>query len=55
MADITMCMSNCTQQCYRKLAQPNPLYQSYSDLSEVCNEENGYVEKLEIREGGELV
>jgi len=43
MADITMCQrSECEKadKCYRKLATPNPLHQSYALFN--CTKENNY-------------
>jgi hypothetical protein len=46
MPDITKCTGNCpiSEYCYRYTAKPNPRWQSYSKLEEVClsNEENKY-------------
>ena len=48
MPDITMCTGRCpiSDYCYRHTATPNPYWQSYSCLEEVClsNEKNKYSE-----------
>jgi hypothetical protein len=62
MPDITMCKGNCpiNEYCYRYTAKPNPRWQSYSKLEEVClsNEENKYSEFIpnerKIKEETEL-
>lgn len=49
MADITMCTSEyCPMKfsCYRANAEPNPLWQSYSDFEYTCHEENGFCDYI---------
>ena len=38
MPDISMCTGNCpiSDYCYRHTATPNPYWQTYSRLEEVC-------------------
>lgn len=48
MPDFTMCQNgeqkNCNKYkiCYRYFAKPNPLYQSYTNFIDICNEEDEY-------------
>lgn len=52
MPDISLCDNeSCSQKekCFRFMAKPDPVWQSYANFGILCNEENNYKMFIKIK------